>query len=275
MEKLRTIWIDLTLSVKDGELPSGLREYCKVSHCDAARNLDEPIRRRSPDLICFDFDYPDRTGLRLLRETKVAHASIPILMWTVQHSESLAIWAFRNRVWDYLVKPVPEPELKRCMTALLRASEQRKAQSRRTVSTHSDRIPDEIAYAQKADVHVLAGAIFYVERHFRARIRSEEVATHCGLSPFRFSRLFKDTFGVTFREYLVNFRLREACRLLENPTVSVADVAFAVGFNDPSYFSRIFKQRIGTTPSLLLDVGLPAAQRAGERLSAQLPELLV
>jgi AraC-like DNA-binding protein len=72
------------------------------------------------------------------------------------------------------------------------------------------------------------------------------------MSPFRFSREFKKTFGKTFRDYLIDYRLKEACRLLENPAATITDVTYAVGFNDPSYFSRVFKQRFGVTPSLMV-----------------------
>ena len=71
----------------------------------------------------------------------------------------------------------------------------------------------------------------------------------CSMSPFVFSRKFKDVFGISFRDYVVRYRLRAACGLLKNPGSSVTDVAFAVGFNDVSYFSRMFKRHFGMPPS--------------------------
>ncbi len=76
---------------------------------------------------------------------------------------------------------------------------------------------------------------------------------------------------MTFRDYVVAYRLREACRLLENPTTSVSDVAYAVGFNDASYFSRMFKQRVGLAPSLVL--GRPISELRKDAGVAALPEL--
>jgi YesN/AraC family two-component response regulator len=275
MSRLQTLWIDATLSVKEAELPSSFDKYCEPVYCEDQRRIEQLLKTGMFDLICFDFDYPDRAGLRLLKETKAAYPSIPIVMLTVQHSESLAIWAFRSKVWDYLVKPVPKSEAERCLVGVVKAVNHRREQAGRAAASHSDRIPDEISFLPKGDEASLAPAVFYIEQHFRSRIRSEELAALCGMSPFRFSRLFKEVYGITFRDYLIGYRLKEACRLLENPGVNVADVAFAVGFSDPSYFTRVFRQRIGTAPSQLIGQSSDEVRRASERLAAQLPEVVL
>jgi YesN/AraC family two-component response regulator len=272
MERFRTLWIDASLSVKESELPPVFRERCETTYCVGAQKVRESLQRDPFELICFDFDFPDRASLRLLRETKADYASIPIVMLTVQHSEALAIWAFRSRVWDYLVKPIPKHEAERCLTGLERAFEARRAQTARVSSMWPDRIPDEVSFKPPTDNDSLAPALYYVEAHFRSRIRGEEMAALCKMSPFRFSRLFKETFGLTFRDHLIRYRIKEACRLLENPSVCVADVAFAVGFTDPSYFARVFKQRVGKAPSELVGQPLADIRLARELLAEGLPQ---
>jgi len=255
MRPLRMLWLDLTVSIKETEAQAAFRPWCDVIHCvDDIERLDDvlALKESQCDLVCFDFDYPDRAGLRLLRSTKAGYPSLPILMLTVQHSEALAIWAFRSKIWDYLVKPVHKREVERCLVGLSRALGQRDAQAPRKPATQPDRIPQEITLELASEKPGLGPAIRHIERHFRTSIRSESIAACCNLSPFRFSRLFKETFGMTFRDYLISYRLREAYRLLENPKITVADVAYAVGFNDPSYFARVFKQRVGVAPSSLI-----------------------
>jgi Helix-turn-helix domain len=75
------------------------------------------------------------------------------------------------------------------------------------------------------------------------------VALLCNMSPSRFCREFKAAFDATFVEYLANYRMQQAKRLLANPRMPVADVAVAVGFNDPSYFTRVFRKQEGASPS--------------------------
>ena len=272
MSNLRALWIDRTTAVKEGEPPSVFAQQCDIKYCRDDSALAETIagQERAIDLVCFDFDYPDRAGLQLLRSTKSAHPSLPLVMLTVQHSEALAIWAFRTKVWDYLVKPIVKRDAERCLVALTRALEQRNQQPQRGLTTHPEKIPDEVAFLPKSEEHSLAPALWYIEQNFRSRVRSEDLAARCDLSPFRFSRLFKETFGITFRDYLISFRLREAYRLLENPRVTVADVSFAVGFNDPSYFARIFKQRVGIAPSLLIG---HSSQESGPPPLEELPSI--
>jgi AraC-like DNA-binding protein len=262
MSKLRALWVDLTVAVKESEPAPEFTKHCEVVHSENHDDLGSVLASEVIEVLCFDFDYPERVGLRLLRDTKAAHPSVPVIMLTVQHSEALALWAFRAKVADYLVKPVARYDAERCITALASARSLARSQPRRAPALQPNKIPEEIAYAPKSDVATLAPAVTYVEKYFRSKIRGEEVAARCGMTPFRFSRAFKDAYGVTFRDYLVNYRLKEACRLLENPTASVTDVAFAVGFNDASYFARMFKQRIGTPPSGLVGHSLDAFMRA-------------
>ena len=78
-----------------------------------------------------------------------------------------------------------------------------------------------------------------------------------GVSEAHFARSFKDAFGVSFRDYVVRLRLKEAARLLENPQARVTQVAYSVGFNDMSYFSRMFKRHFGVSPSAVQGTRLP------------------
>jgi AraC-like DNA-binding protein len=92
-------------------------------------------------------------------------------------------------------------------------------------------------------------AIAFVAAHFHEKFPASAVATHCGLSRFQFSRAFHATFGITFREYLLRYRIRAACHRLRGRPDSVTAVAYAVGFHDGSYFARMFRRYIGVLPS--------------------------
>ena len=71
----------------------------------------------------------------------------------------------------------------------------------------------------------------------------------------------------------VRVRLREASRLLQNPQASVSEVAYAVGFNDMSYFSRMFKRHFGVAPSSVQLAGTPPI--AGDDRLIEMPPLLL
>lgn len=249
MDKPKILWVDLTASVKHAELPSVFLESCDIQICPEVSRLDEAIESRRLDAVCFDMDYPDHTGLTLLRKTKTKYPQLPILLLTLQHSESLAVWAFRTRVLDFLVKPVSRVELHRCLQILRYVSNVCATQRSRTIGDNVAPIPPEIPLTMRSDDVRLLPALYYVKQNFRFKVRNEIVSGLCDMSPFRFSRSFRETYGITFQEYVIRYRILESCRLFKDPNATVTDVAYAIGFNDASYFSRTFRRYMGTSPS--------------------------
>lgn len=91
-------------------------------------------------------------------------------------------------------------------------------------------------------------AIEYIRTHYASKITLEEVARVVGFSPSYFSKNFKRRFGCTFSTYLNQVRVRAGKSLLLTTTSSIAAIAEAVGFDDASYFTRVFKKMTGVTP---------------------------
>lgn len=89
----------------------------------------------------------------------------------------------------------------------------------------------------------------FVQQHFHEKFPASAIAKFCGLSRFQFSRSFHHVFGITFREYLLRFRIREACVRLAKGSAPVTEIAYAVGFHDGSYFARMFRRYTGMLPS--------------------------
>lgn len=171
-------------------------------------------------------------------------------MITQAHSEQLAVWAFRARVWDYFVHPIDKSRLISVADTLRKIREGRPA--KRTELDRSNTIPPEARSrwsGSQEEQAVLDQVLTYVDGNLHRKILQLEVAKRFDLSPFQFSRLFKRLTTVTFQAYLLTRRVEEAKRLLANPKVSVTDVCFTVGFQDLSYFTRVFQRHVGSTPS--------------------------
>jgi AraC-like DNA-binding protein len=182
-------------------------------------------------------------------DAKHAHPSTPMIMVTLQHSEKLAVWAFRSRLADYLVKPIPQGDIERCHEMLESMAQAKAGQRTRSATLTKSKLPQEISTHTNLVESAFLPAIYYVAQNFDKKIQNDEVANLCAMSPFRFGRGFKNAFGLSFRDYVVRYRLREACRLLSSPNTSITDAAFAVGFSDVSYFGRLFKKHFGVSPS--------------------------
>lgn len=99
-----------------------------------------------------------------------------------------------------------------------------------------------------------AGGVIYqakdwIDQHYCEEVTLDEVAAKVQLSPFYFSKLFKENLGQTFIDYLTQKRIKLAKDLLINTEKTFKEICFEVGYHDPNYFSRVFKKITGLTPS--------------------------
>lgn len=88
----------------------------------------------------------------------------------------------------------------------------------------------------------------YIENNYMEKITIEEIAKVAEFSESHFMRYFKETMGTSFIDYLKEYRLTMAARLLQSSEDSVLSIATEVGFDNLSYFNRAFKARYHMTP---------------------------
>jgi len=88
----------------------------------------------------------------------------------------------------------------------------------------------------------------HIESRMAERLRMEDLATLAGLSVSHFITRFRQHFGVSPLQYQLDLRMRYAAHLLQDRHLTVAQVAQAVGFEDPFYFSRQFRIKCGESP---------------------------
>ena len=95
----------------------------------------------------------------------------------------------------------------------------------------------------------LAKAIAYVETNFADDISLKYLAKLSNYSERQFIRVFKQIYNCKPTEYIRKLRVRNSCRLLKSSSASVTDIALKSGFTDSNYFSRVFRNEMGITPS--------------------------
>lgn len=88
----------------------------------------------------------------------------------------------------------------------------------------------------------------YIKENLAEKLTLEDAAEHVSLSKSYFCRILKDELGYTFTEYVNHLRVERAKLYLRDSTMSIADIAYAVGFDDQSYFTRIFKKLTNVSP---------------------------
>lgn len=88
----------------------------------------------------------------------------------------------------------------------------------------------------------------WIEEHYAEEIHLADIAEQLHLSKFYISRLFQQETGGNLSEYITARRIKHACRLLHNTSYPVERISAEVGYPNVSYFIRLFKKTIGTTP---------------------------
>jgi len=107
-------------------------------------------------------------------------------------------------------------------------------------------VEEEQARSQRKEV---MDAYQFVEAHMDQRIGLEDIAEYLHLNASYFSRLFKKETGETFIEYVIRTKMKRAKELLDQTTLSVTAICEQLGYDNPSYFNKLFKSCHGITPT--------------------------
>ena len=94
----------------------------------------------------------------------------------------------------------------------------------------------------------LKSSLRFIHSNFNRTITLTELASEAGMSPKYFCRFFKEMVNRTPIDYLNFYRIERACQLLSKNEKSITEIAFDCGFNDLSYFIKIFKKHKGVSP---------------------------
>lgn len=117
----------------------------------------------------------------------------------------------------------------------------------KSISRYLDKLATQ--GSEGMDKGAIHKAILYADKRFHQDISVDEVAEFAGLSSSHFCVLFKRQTGVTFLEYLTKKRIERACAILRNSDTRVHQIAPLVGYQDPKYFTQVFKKLVGMTPT--------------------------
>lgn len=212
-----------------------------VEGLDRARTLE-------PDLIISDVMMPEMDGYALCRAIKTDETlnHIPVILLTARASEESKVEGLETGADDYIYKPFRATEL------LTRA--ENLIEIRRLLRRRYSR---EVVAVQATEVRVSSAESLFLER-VQAVVETEIsnslfgtdwLASEIGLSPRQLRRKLKDLTGLTTAGYIRSLRLQRAAQLLEERSGTVSEVAYAVGFQDPKHFSKLFRQVFGVSPS--------------------------
>lgn len=217
--------------------------------CTAADGLEGLARvaELGPDLVVSDVMMPGLDGFELCRRLKTnEHSShIPVVLLTARTSHQGKLEGLELGADDYLTKPFSAPELRVRVANLIAQRQLLRQRFGREVTLQ----PRDISITS-ADETFLNRAMTVVENHLaEAEFDVETFASDLNISRIQLYRKLKALTDQAPTEFVRTLRLRHAAQLLAAQAGTVADVGYAVGFSNLSYFSKCFREQFGHVPS--------------------------
>ena len=96
----------------------------------------------------------------------------------------------------------------------------------------------------------------FIEKNYQHSISIEDISSFCNFSPSHFMKFFKKSMGTSFIDYLNDYRLSASARMLLSSDDNIIDIAAACGYDNLSYYNRIFKRKYHVTPSRYRNSGI-------------------
>ncbi len=221
-------------------------DYQVIEAKDGMEGLDKSIEQ-IPDLIVSDVMMPGINGFELCHKVKSDERTshIPVILLTVKASEESKIEGLETGADDYVTKPFDIKELKVRIRNLI---DQRR-QLRMRFNRKQGLKPEEIA-STSVDEKFLRKALAIIEQKMSDPDFSvQEFAREIALSRVQLHRKLRSLTGQSTSEFIRVVRLNRAAQMLKQNHESVTQIAYLVGFNSSSYFSRSFYKHFGVSPS--------------------------
>lgn len=225
-----------------------LGRYFTVIATSNGKQALEEIRQKKPDLIVSDLLMPEMDGIELLRRVRQDDDlfDIPFILLTAMDDARHRMQGVKSGADSYLPKPVSiELLATRCMKLLEQYDRLKQAFSKEELTPQQSPIiasDQDKKFRQILDAKIEA-------RLSDPRLNIDELGESMNYRHSQFFTRVKEVTGMPPGEYIRRIKMERAALMLHDETVTISEVAYQLGFSDPLYFGRCFKQHYGMTPS--------------------------
>lgn len=226
--------------------------YEEVFSTTTVEEAKQILKSEAIDLMLCDIEMPQQGGLDLLEWTKEQGMDIACIFLTCHSEFSYAQKALKLQSLDYILKPIPYPELQEILsrTAAEIEKKQENTMFQQYGRTQVKKLQDDVSKnAGTSGAEIVEKVKAYIQTHLEEDISVELLASHANISVSQLFRIFKSEEKTTPVDYITRLRLFYASQMLKESDLPVSRIATSVGYNNYSYFTKIFKNKYGMTPS--------------------------
>ncbi|QSB49427.1 helix-turn-helix domain-containing protein [Parageobacillus toebii] len=221
-----------------------MKEAVVIGEASSGKKAMELFCKTQPDITFLDINIPEADVFDLIEFMKrIYHKNSIILLsgYDLFGSEILQR-ALEMGADEILMKPSHQKDVIALIRRYMTFNEKE--------NDKFDSMLDGITAKNSIqDGKVIQSALNYIEENYQNGITLEEVAEHVHISPFYLSKLFKKELKMNFVSYVTEKKMQKAKELLENTDLPVINIALELNYQEPNYFSKVFKKVVGITPS--------------------------
>lgn len=211
-------------------------EYQIVAEAADGSQALELMQTTHPDVVFTDLKMPRMDGMALIRAAKAMSLSAEYVLVTAYEEFEVARQAIGLGVFDYLVKPITVEDVQRVL-GRLEAKRSGAGDAQEARGSLKEQYPEAHPLVRKT-LHI-------IEEGYASRLNQKELATTLGISQEYLCYLFNKDVGEPFSKFLRKYRIEIAKQLLADGTVQRDEVPYRVGFSDPKYFGKVFREVTG------------------------------
>jgi signal transduction histidine kinase/ligand-binding sensor domain-containing protein/DNA-binding response OmpR family regulator len=200
-----------------------------------------------PDLIVSDVMMPEMNGIELCRKLKdnAQTSHVPVLLLTARNSEEHKLEGYETGAQDYIEKPFNFDILQSKIKSLLKQQSAARKAYRQQIT-----IKGKDVAISSLDEKLIQKAISIVEKNIaNADFSVEAFSRELGMSRIHLYRKLHTLTGKSPVDFIRSIRLDRSRQLLEQSQLTVSEIAYQVGFNNPKYFAKHFREQFGELPS--------------------------
>ena len=227
-------------------LSNKLKSEFDVTTSDGADAVDKAVGE-IPDIIVCDVNLPVKNGFEICEILKndLRTSHIPIILLTALDNKESYLQGLKSGVDLYLTKPFSYPILTQSLRGLLYNREK----LRYYYTNNIGKIVDSKSFGSIEQNFVNRLNQIIMGNIDNADFSVENLADLLNISRIQLYRKIKAMFDVNVSDYINNIRLEQAKFMLQNPELTISEVAYKTGFSSPNYFSTVFKNKYGLSPN--------------------------
>ncbi len=214
------------------------------------REAMEIFERENCQIAILDISMPGINGLEAAKYIREKYPDSIIIFLTAYDEFNYAKQAIGVKALEYLLKPGRDEELQATLEEAFSLIDCNRTPTVEEAPENSAQTAAADEDLDHARINVIASEIAsFLESHYQDDLSLQSVAGRMGYSEVYFCRLFKNCFDKTFIMYLNDLRMAKAVELLKDISINIKEISGRVGYRDANYFTRIFKKKMGMTPS--------------------------